>query len=181
MSVLSEEWRAIPGFGDRYEASSLGRIRSVGVGGNGRQGKVLKASLRGPSRRQYPSVMLYRSGVGAARFVHVLVMLAFVGPPPPDHEIDHLDNDSLNPRLSNLEYVTRPEQHRRAFSRDGRRGSNRGGELAPTAKLTWEQVREIRRRLNAKEISGRALARELGLSHATINDIARGKNWRVAS
>lgn len=181
MTVLSEEWRPIPGYGDRYQASSLGRIRSVGIGGNGKHGQVLKPALRGPVRRQYPGLMLYHNGRGYGRFVHVLVMLAFEGPPPPGHEVDHLDNDPLNPQYSNLEYVTRSEQQRRVYRRDGRVPSNKGGELAPTAKLTWDQVREIRRRLAAKEISGRALAREMGMSQGGVNDISRGRNWKEAA
>lgn len=180
MTVLSEEWRPIPGYGNRYEASSLGRIRRVGIGRNGRPGGVLSPGLGGQKRRPYLQVGLLHDGKRTTKLVHVLVMLAFHGPPPQGHEVDHLDNDSMNPRLDNLEYVTRSEQQKRCYRRDGRAPSNKGGELAFTAKLTWDQVREIRRRLAAKEISGRALARELGLSQGAITDIATGRNWKEA-
>ncbi len=180
MSILSEEWRDIPGFEGRYQVSNLGRVRAIWQRTASKRGRLLKSSPRGPARRRYLSVSLQDGRHRRSRFVHVLVMRAFVGPPPPKHEIDHVDNDPLNPRLSNLEYVTRAEQLRRAYRRDGRRGSNRGGELAPVATFTWEQVREIRRRLKEKEISGRALARELGVAQKTISDIFTGRNWKDA-
>jgi hypothetical protein len=178
MSVLSEEiWKPIPGWGGRYEASSLGRVRSVGIGGNGKQGQLLKASpMHG--RRRYLRVTLTHNRVKKLQFVHVLVMLAFEGPPTLGHEVDHLDNDPLNAKWSNLEYVTRSEQQRRAYRRDRTRTPSSGaGELNHCAKLTWAQVREIRRKLQAKEISGRALAREMGVSQGAITAIATGKTW----
>lgn len=51
------------------------------------------------------------------------------------------------------------------------------GEDASRAKLTWEQVKEIRTRRAAGE-SGTALAREYGVHHMSIYGIASGKYWR---
>lgn len=180
MSVLSEEWRPIPGYGERYEASSFGRIRSVGIGGNGRAGIVLKPGFGRNDRRKYLRVTLYHQGRSAIRYVHVLVMLAFNGSPPIGHEVDHIDNDPMNPVLTNLEYVTRSEQQKRVYRRDGRKPVDRVGEKNHMAIFNWEQVREIRRRLAAKELSGRALARELGVSQRCISDIHTGRNWKVS-
>jgi hypothetical protein len=54
-------------------------------------------------------------------YVHQLVMLTFVGPCPEGLEIDHINLDTSNNRLSNLRYVThreniksrRPKNYRR--------------------------------------------------------------------
>ena len=181
MTVLSEEWRDIPGYEGRYQASDQGRIRAIWQKTLSKRGQIMATHLTGPARRRYLAISLTPIEGREARkghMVHVLVMLAFEGPPPDDHEVDHIDNDPLNPKYSNLEYVTRSEQQRRVYRRDkSRLPIHRPGELNPCAKLTWDQVREIRRRLGAKEISGRALARELGMSQSAISLIATGRNW----
>lgn len=50
------------------------------------------------------------------------------------------------------------------------------GERSGRAKLTWEQVQEIRRRLDAGEV-GRRLADEFGLNSGTITRIKQRKIW----
>lgn len=54
------------------------------------------------------------------------------------------------------------------------------GERNGSAKLTAEQVAQIRARLKEGRISKRALARAFGVSDGTIRNIAMAKNWRVA-
>lgn len=177
--ILSEEWRDVPGYEGRYQVSDLGNVRSIGVGANGHRGQSLKAHPSGAKPRQYPRVTLLRNGARRGFFVHVLVMLAFEGPPPFGHEVDHLDNDPLNPRHSNLEYVTRSEQQRRVYRRDGRKPVDRPGELNPCAVLTWDAVRRIR----ALSITGARnvdLARQFTVDQSTISHILAGRLWKEA-
>ena len=104
---MTELWSKIPG--EDYEASSLGRIRSVDRwkrGGNGLRfykGKVLKASI---DTGGYLTVTL---GNCDQRRVHCLVMLAFVGPPPKGMEVCHRDGVRPNVTLDNLYYGTRKQ------------------------------------------------------------------------
>lgn len=46
--------------------------------------------------------------------VHVLVAHAFLGPCPPDHEVNHKDGDKANNRWDNLEYLTHAENMQHA-------------------------------------------------------------------
>lgn len=46
--------------------------------------------------------------------VHELVMLAFVGPRPEGMEIDHIDKNRVNNKLSNLRYLSISENRRQA-------------------------------------------------------------------
>jgi len=51
------------------------------------------------------------------------------------------------------------------------------GERVNTAKLTADQVREIRRRVSAGA-SQSAVARQFGVGHTNVNHIVRGLSWR---
>lgn len=46
------------------------------------------------------------------------------------------------------------------------------------AKLTWEKVREIRRRYIPRRVSLARLAREFGVSPDTVHAVVRGDSWR---
>lgn len=74
-----------------------------------------------------------------------LVLLAFVGPRPPRHEVCHFpDKDGKNNRLSNLMWGTHSQNMRQVKLQGGRLGLF--GEKHPRARLTEKDVRFIRRR-----------------------------------
>lgn len=96
--LVSEVWRPVLGWEDRYEVSSLGRVRSLPRrGGNNRWygGKMLSCV---PGHGGYPIVSLCRPGVDRTTRVHVLVAEAFHGPMPDGAQcVRHLDgNPSYN-------------------------------------------------------------------------------------
>lgn len=106
-----EVWKAIPGHRG-YQASSLGRVRSVPRtlrDGRTAGGVVLTPT---PDRDGYLRVQLGRRKVG----VHVAVQLAFAGPP----EVRHLDGDHENNRPENLAWGSRVENEQ-----DKRKGRGR--------------------------------------------------------
>ncbi len=51
------------------------------------------------------------------------------------------------------------------------------GEEHGRAKLTWEQVQEIRKLYAEGKMSQRELAKKFGVSQTTIFRICHGKNW----
>jgi len=103
----TEQWRPIPGYEGRYEASDRGRIRSLP------RPRVPRIRiLRTPvDSAGYPTVHLWAGGgKSATHRIHQLVLLAFVGPPPAGTEcIRHLDGDHTNGQLINLAYGTNSE------------------------------------------------------------------------
>ena len=163
---MSEEWRAVPGHVGAYEVSSLGRVRSLdrvirhSPGGGSRRvsGRILRPGI---SVGRYLSVAL---GQHRSRHVHSLVAEAFLGPRPTGHQVNHIDNDGLNNRLENLEYVT-PAGNRMHALRTGRAG-----------KLRAEEVSEIRRRCEAGE-SQRAIAQEFHVHQTHVSLISRRRTW----
>ena len=103
-SVLSGEWRQVPGY-PAYEVSSDGRVR--------RGGRVLRATR---SRYGHSKVTLYngtphgKSGRGRRMRVHRLVALAFIGPPPFDGAIvRHRNGHAHDDRAVNLAWGTHEE------------------------------------------------------------------------
>jgi len=72
----------------------------------------------------------------------------------------------------------RPERVPRGDAHYLRRNpeKRRAGEQAPTAKLTWVAVREVRARVAAGERYG-SIARAFGVSNATVGLIAQRKTW----
>jgi hypothetical protein len=163
---MTELWRDIPGYEGRYQASNLGRIRSLDrrvpcAHGATRlmRGRVLKPA--GSKYDPHLSVVLGHGRAGS--LVHKLVALAFLGPRPDGQEVRHLDGDPLNNRADNLAYGTRTENLLDIY-RAG--GSRPGG-------LTAEQALGIYNRLKAGE-RGADLAREHGVSQACISSIKVG-------
>lgn len=78
----------------------------------GKSGRLLKARPRTPSRTgniPYLAVAVFANGSRKERYVHHLVLEAFVGPRPEHMEARHLDGDHANNRLDNLSWGTKEE------------------------------------------------------------------------
>jgi len=113
-----EAWRAIPETSGEYEVSDKGRVRSASRLRTQRTkgdvivtrrlpGRPMRASDNGAG---YQTVMLRIDGRGVRRYVHRLVLEAFVGPPPsPDHHGAHWDGDRSHNWLENLRWATPAE------------------------------------------------------------------------
>lgn len=59
-----------------------------------------------------------------------------------------------------------------------RKGRLASGERGPGAELTWDQVREIRRRAPRGTAARAAIGAEFGVSGHTIWSIVTGRTWR---
>ena len=114
-----ENWRPVVGSEDQYEVSDLGRVRSTprltaSGAPDKRLGGVLKPTTLKSGHQQ---VSLGRRG--SARYVHRLVLEAFVGPCPEGYVTCHYDDNPANNALSNLRWGARSENSRDAV-RNGR-------------------------------------------------------------
>ena len=85
-----ERWLPFPGWEDLYEISNHGKVKSL------RRDIFLKPGTSNTGG--YPMVLLCRNGSRKGKYVHQMVMEAFVGPCPESQEVRHLDGNPLNCR-----------------------------------------------------------------------------------
>ena len=117
MNARRELWRIVIS-SPSYEVSHLGRVRRRAPGRSTRPGRLRRPGL---SDNGYLVLRLSEGGKCRSYNVHRLVLETFCGLPAPGFEADHLNADRADNRLSNLEWVTKAENIRRAFRRRGRR------------------------------------------------------------
>ena len=66
----------------------------------------LKSQKASQSKKKYLQIRLYHEGVYKFHYIHRLMWETYVGPIPEDKQIDHIDGDTMNNRISNLQLVT---------------------------------------------------------------------------
>lgn len=126
-------------------------------------------------RRGYVRATLTSNGVRRYRYIHQLVLEAFVGQRLPGIETRHLDGNKTNNKLYNLAWGTAKDN---ANDRDKHGTLVRSiGEKCGAAKLVESEVLEIRRK-HAAGATNRYLADEFGVSTATIIAIIYYRTWR---
>lgn len=158
-------WKPVYGFEGLYEVSDQGLVRRV-IGYQRRVEIILRPN---PDHHGYLRVKLSANGRQTTHSVHKLVAEAFLGPLAADMTVNHKDCDKLNNAVSNLEYITRLENTRHAV--ENGRISLSGAKLSP------EQVREIRLRYVPRTESSAILAEEFGVTRRTICRLIDGTNW----
>lgn len=103
--MKKEIWRFVVGYEGLYMVSNYGRVKSLArtdTIGRPVKERILKQSLR----NRYPSVDLCKNGVSKAYTVHYLEWVAFNGPIPEGYEINHIDQNPENNKLSNLNLLS---------------------------------------------------------------------------
>jgi Mor family transcriptional regulator len=137
----------------------------------GRRGKPLKLTL---GANGYLTFCAWVDGKTANFGVHRVVCEAFHGPRPfPGAQVRHLDGNPLNCRADNLKWGTVKEN----AADKKQHGTDQSGTRNPRAKLTWEQVHEIRKRHTTENTSITALAAEYRVGVTTLFHIIDGQTW----
>ncbi len=173
----NEVWKDIFGWEGYYQASNLGRIRSLDRRDkNGKnssmlyRGKLLKQ--RFDSNKRYVTD-LSKNNKGRPQQVSRLVALAFHGECPRGMECCHNDGNCQNNREWNLRWDTR-ENNDRDKIRDGQVPK---GENHWNAKNKAKDIIEIRKKYASGKYLQKDLATKYGLNVAYISQIINGHRW----
>ena len=172
---MDEVWRPVFGYEGLYEISNLGNLMRVSTYGGKPRRKPRAKAIKGG----YRCFHLCSAGIRKYRPAHIMVWQSFVGPVPEGLEINHKDGDRDNPRLDNLEVVTRSENIKHSFAFLGKKTNFKPmpGEKNGCAKLTEDDVREIR----ALHVAGWRridIARKFNVTDVNIGHITSRRKWQ---
>ena len=175
---MTETWVAAPGYEGIYEVSDLGNLRRIST--YGRKPKAICRPVRPHHKKRhgYNDYWLQRDGKTKRFSAHRLVWAAFNGPIADGLEINHKNGQRRDNRLSNLEAVTRSDNCVHKFWVLGAKTNFKPqiGEKNKSAKLTEDQVREIRR-LYTTGLFQYEIGKMFGVSQRTVCLITRREKW----
>lgn len=97
-----EEWKDIKGYEGKYQVSSCGRVKSLS-NNKTRKERILKPNI---DNKGYKTVCLCMNGNVKRFLIHRLVAIAFIPNPNNCPIINHMDENSKNNHVSNLEWCT---------------------------------------------------------------------------
>lgn len=97
-SLDDEEWRDVPGYEGIYKISSFGRVLSS------YSRKILVPCYSGNKHKQYYAITLVKDSVKKRYYIHKLVALAFIPNPNGYTDIDHINTNRDDNRVTNLRW-----------------------------------------------------------------------------
>lgn len=168
-----EEWRDAPETGGLYQVSNMGRVKSF----KRRVPALLKPTTNGMN---YWQVGWRVDGKRFSYLLHRLVMLTFAPIENPDKwEVNHLDFDTANCALSNLEWAS-PLHNTRHFHKSGRKRdlSEITGTNHHLSRLNEAKVIEMRAAFATGNYDCMQLARMYGISQSTVLQVIKGQTWK---
>jgi len=173
-----EEWKDAIGFEGLYRVSSFGRIESQDrispTTGRKLYGKIIKQSKHS---KGYKRISIRDKNFNRCfDFTHRVVAKAFIPNLENKSEVNHIDGDKTNNKVSNLEWVTHGENMAHAGEMD----LMKKGDNHYFSKLSIEDVKYIKSNYipRDKELNSYSLARKFNVSQTVIMDIINNKSWK---
>jgi hypothetical protein len=105
---MKEEWKWIKNFKGLYKISNKGRVKSYH---KSKDGKILSSK----NVSSYECITLCKNGKRFYRKIHRLVGKHFIDNPKNKPEINHIDCNKHNNKVTNLEWVTSRENSLHAY------------------------------------------------------------------
>ena len=180
MEYINEEWRDIPGFENLHQASSLGRIRSVAYidrNGGYRKERILSQQ----KRLKYWRIKLTKDGIEKNYTVSRLVWSAFNGDIPEGMDVNHIDENTDNNSIDNLNLMTRKENINWGTAIERRRKTMKGLKKGIFNTKCSKPVEQYDLEGNFIKLwpSAAEVERQLGFKQGNITICCQGKIKRV--
>ena len=181
--MFMEIWKDIKGYEGKYQISSYGRVKSLK--------RKTRTNYPVPERFLNTTTRLTKDGYCRVTLigehgrgdahdyrVHRLVAQAFIPNPENKATVNHIDGDKTNNHVENLEWNTREENMQHAYKHHLKKPMQ--GALNANAKLTPEQVRQIRKEYipQSTKYGTVALAKKYGVTNRVIGLVVRHKAYR---
>lgn len=174
---MSQNWKDIPGFEGRYQASLCGQVKSLSrTIFNHARTRVCKEKLlkENTDKYGYKYLSLYAGDGKPKTFkVHRLVALTYFG--CSDLCVNHKDGDKANNSASNLEYVTIEQNNKHAREVIGVKMPKGSGHY--NFRITEDDKTEIRNMI-ASGIKRIDVAKMFGIHEFTTYKIITGKQCK---
>lgn len=175
-----EVWKDIEGYEGLYQISNVGNVKSLARAKKDTLGriqsikeKILKAAA---DKDGYFRVVLQKNGEKKNKIAHRLVAQAFIPNPDNKPQINHIDGNKQNNRLSNLEWCTLAENRIHAFN-TGLQFVHKGekNHLSKSVKQLDKDTNKLIRMFG----STREAERETGINHSHISKVCK-KEYNTA-
>lgn len=145
---MEKRWSIVKDF-PNYKISEIGEVVNLTTGKN------VATPLH---QHGYLCVRLWNKGKTRLCKIYRLLAIQFIPNPENKREVNHLDGNRMNHSLSNLEWTTASENMKHAVKNGLSKGQFKKGFDHQKAKLSKEDVYEIRR------------LRESGMKHRLIGE-----------
>ena len=186
MNIGGEVWRDVSGWEGIYEVSNRGRVKRLKrrvIHRNQATAfsmvypiKVLKAN---PDSRGYPQVVLNALSAGKEKRtarVHRLVAEAFLPNPQNKPQVNHINSDTMDARVFNLEWCTAGENQRHAYDAGGRQPPR--GVASGMCKYTEDTVKAVYILATTTDTSQGEIGKLYSMPQITVSNIKTKKTWR---
>ncbi len=178
-TLSGEKWKDIKGYEKQYQVSSFGRIKSLSriVNLETRQGIRERIRVLGTNPKGY-SVISLCSGHCESKTVtvHRVVANAFISNVNNLPEINHINLIKQDNQINNLEWVTSKQNTHHSWMVGKRNPAS--GEKHGMAKLTNNQVSNIREMYNTGKFTQWELAKTFGVYQGAIYSIINYITWK---
>lgn len=129
MTNIEEIWKPIPNYDGFYEASNLGRIKTIPHKvKRGNTSIMCKENITHGSLNVhgYMQITLSKNGNNTKFIFHRLIAKTFIPNPENKRTINHINGIKTDNRIENLEWATDSENNLHSFKVLGRIGGNTG-------------------------------------------------------
>ena len=169
---MTVDYRAIAGF-PGYRIGSDGSVWSCRTKHGEFKESWHRVQCSRRRKQRYLTACFREGGKNHVRYVHRLVLEAFVGPCPEGLECRHRNGNPSDNRLENLCWGTHAENVADKQSH----GTVLRGSNVPGAKLTERDI-IIVHRLYDQGITQEVIGFAFGVTQTAIGDIVRGDQWQ---